>query len=389
MSNQIKISELSAFPQQYADNSTIIPVVSFGNTYKLSVSALNAQIELSASVDYLASNEVPYVEVISDAEIRNKFDFTFGIPQGLSGISPVIGATAETAEGEEPGVTVSGTPQEPIFNFSIPRGVIGDMPSVSATVTIIDKDETASVVKTGTPEEPVLNFSLPRGSDGLPGIGINFKGRRESKASLEAVLTPLEGDAWFVTNDESFTPAASSVFYVYGLNEGDQLIWLSGGALQGPSGANGLNATLEVSAVSGTSVNVENLGTTTQAKLKFTIPPGPRGFTGDWSSPQSIKIVTSATYTLSSVDAGSLILINTDAATAATFQLRVPTTTGNFLSGQKVDFVRTGTAAVSCVAVAGATVNGTPGLKLRDIYSAASAIYVENNKWIVVGDLNI
>jgi hypothetical protein len=392
MSNKIKISELSAYPFPFAENDSVIPVVALGNTYRLPVSAIAPEIEFESSATLLGSDDFPYATVEIDPEIRNKFTLDFGIPRGLDGTSPEVSATVVSTEALEPSVEVIGTLEKPIFAFSLPKGSegsIGATPEISATVTIIDQNEEPFVTKSGTNEEPLLNFFIPEGPQGNPGVGISFKGRRDTKADLNAVESPSTGDAWFVTNDESFTPPASSVFYVYGLDGQNNLVWLSGGALQGPAGANGLNATIvEVSAVSGAFVNIEQYGTPNQSKFKFTIPPGARGPSGDWTTPQVIKTITSANYTLTATDAGSLIIIDTPSDIASPFQLRVPTTAGNFLSGQKVDFIRTGTAQVSCVAVTGATVNGTPGLKLRDRYSAASAIYIADNQWIVVGDLD-
>ena len=55
--------------------------------------------------------------------------------------------------------------------------------------------------------------------------------------------------------------------------------------------------------------------------------------------------------------------------------------------GTKVDLLALGAGQVTVVAASGATVNATPGLKLRDQYSAASLIKYGTNTWALVGDL--
>jgi hypothetical protein len=198
---------------------------------------------------------------------------------------------------------------------------------------------------------------------------------------------------------------------------------LSGGALQGPAGADGAAGTITsvsavsstsfgvtlggtanaailtfrlppptqitgVSAVPGVSASVTNVGSTSAYNLLFTVPAGPKGDAGTWSSPQVIKTISAATYTLTSTDAGAL-LIFTNTTTTPTV-ITVPTNaTTSFLSGQKVDFVRTGTAELSCAAAAGVSVNGTPTTKLRAQYSAATLVNYGLNQWLVIGDLSI
>jgi hypothetical protein len=61
--------------------------------------------------------------------------------------------------------------------------------------------------------------------------------------------------------------------------------------------------------------------------------------------------------------------------------------TSNFAQGAEMDFVQLGAGQVSFVAGSGAIVNGTPGLKLRAQYSVAKAKKVDNNTWVVYGDL--
>jgi hypothetical protein len=71
---------------------------------------------------------------------------------------------------------------------------------------------------------------------------------------------------------------------------------------------------------------------------------------------------------------------------SGTFNFTVDSSTG-FSVGQRVDIVNIGTGDVSVVQGSGATVNGTPGLKLRDQWSAATIFCRASNTYVVIGDL--
>jgi hypothetical protein len=71
----------------------------------------------------------------------------------------------------------------------------------------------------------------------------------------------------------------------------------------------------------------------------------------------------------------------------ATANFTIDSTTA-FGVGQKVDLIRIASGACEVVQGSGATVNGTPGLKLRDRYSAASIVCVATNIYYVIGDLS-
>ena len=60
-----------------------------------------------------------------------------------------------------------------------------------------------------------------------------------------------------------------------------------------------------------------------------------------------------------------------------------------FPIGAEMDFLWHSTGQPSFVAGSGATVNGTPGLKLRAQFSAATAKKVAANTWVVIGDLSL
>jgi hypothetical protein len=56
-------------------------------------------------------------------------------------------------------------------------------------------------------------------------------------------------------------------------------------------------------------------------------------------------------------------------------------------AGQSIDILQLGAGQVT-VAASGTTVNGTPGLKLRAQYSAATVYCTASNTYVVVGDLS-
>jgi hypothetical protein len=55
-------------------------------------------------------------------------------------------------------------------------------------------------------------------------------------------------------------------------------------------------------------------------------------------------------------------------------------------NGQRIDILRLGLGEVTVVA-SGATVNSTPGLKLRARYSAATLLCVAADTYVLLGDL--
>lgn len=94
----------------------------------------------------------------------------------------------------------------------------------------------------------------------------------------------------------------------------------------------------------------------------------------------------STSYTLLSGDDLKLLQFN------GTLTVTVPTdTTLNFPIGTEINLLNIGTGVVTIAGATtpgtAATVNGTPGLKLRAQWSAASLIKRAANTWVLVGDL--
>ena len=97
----------------------------------------------------------------------------------------------------------------------------------------------------------------------------------------------------------------------------------------------------------------------------------------------SIKTVTES-YTLISSDKDKMIEINSSSENTLT----IPTDSENFVVGSQVHIIQMGTGQTQVVPDSGVTVVGTPGLFLRDQYSAATLIKRASNYWTIMGDLN-
>ena len=72
-------------------------------------------------------------------------------------------------------------------------------------------------------------------------------------------------------------------------------------------------------------------------------------------------------------------------ATAGTFN--IPADATAFPVGSQINVVQVGAGQITIAGTGGATVNGTPGLKLRGQWSAATIIKRASNLWVAVGDL--
>jgi len=108
--------------------------------------------------------------------------------------------------------------------------------------------------------------------------------------------------------------------------------------------------------------------------------PGVSGVPGTWATSQTI--VSGATYTPSSADVGKMIQLTNSGAINITVNAGLGIT-----AGQSIDFLRFGTGTVTFV-VGSATIRYTPGLKLRDQYSAATLFCVSTDTYALIGDLS-
>jgi hypothetical protein len=114
---------------------------------------------------------------------------------------------------------------------------------------------------------------------------------------------------------------------------------------------------------------------------------GDIGSDGSWATTQTIRYVNAQDFYPEAVDTGKLIQMDSDswAQTVA-----IDSSYLSLTAGQRIDFVRTGTNNSNTVtfSATGVTLNGTPGLKLRARYSAATLVCLSSNNYILVGDLS-
>ena len=96
-------------------------------------------------------------------------------------------------------------------------------------------------------------------------------------------------------------------------------------------------------------------------------------------------IQKTAGYTLSAASERDE-LIEMNAAGAVTLTIPLDSTL-NFPVGTSIQVLQTGAGQVSVAGAVGVTVNGTPGLKLRTQWSAATLFKRAANTWVVYGDL--
>jgi 5,10-methylene-tetrahydrofolate dehydrogenase/methenyl tetrahydrofolate cyclohydrolase len=105
------------------------------------------------------------------------------------------------------------------------------------------------------------------------------------------------------------------------------------------------------------------------------------GKQGQWDTAQTINAQIDS-YTLLTADAGKLVTLNKGTAVNCTVDGSL-----NLAVGQRIDIIQLGAGQVTVVG-SGATVNGTPGLKFRAQYSAATLICLSTDTYVLVGDLS-
>ena len=101
-----------------------------------------------------------------------------------------------------------------------------------------------------------------------------------------------------------------------------------------------------------------------------------------------INLATSAqtaSYTLVLADNGKLVEISNASANNLTVPLNSSVA---FAIGSQINILQTGAGQTTIVATGGVTINGTPGLKLRAQWSAATLIKRGTDTWVAVGDLS-
>ena len=113
---------------------------------------------------------------------------------------------------------------------------------------------------------------------------------------------------------------------------------------------------------------------------------------GTWAAPTSsgapvrrtLNAQTGTTFAPVVADENTMVTLSNAAAVTVTLPSNG---TQAFPVGAEVDFLWLGVGQPTFVAGSGATVNATPGLKLRGRYSAATAKKIGTDAWVCIGDL--
>jgi hypothetical protein len=133
------------------------------------------------------------------------------------------------------------------------------------------------------------------------------------------------------------------------------------------------------------SVGVPPGGTTGQALVKTASTDYAVGWATAAPVRRTINAQTGTTYAPVVADENTMITLSN----AASITVTLPSNgTQAFPVGAEVDFLWYGVGQPTFAAGSGATVNGTPGLKFRARYSAATAKKVATNDWVAIGDLS-
>ena len=94
---------------------------------------------------------------------------------------------------------------------------------------------------------------------------------------------------------------------------------------------------------------------------------------------------TGTAYTLALTDKNKLVTLSNSATGAVTIPLNSSVA---FPTGAQVHMVQKGTGPFSVTGASGVTVNATPGLNFRAQWSAATAVKIATDTWILLGDLS-
>lgn len=101
---------------------------------------------------------------------------------------------------------------------------------------------------------------------------------------------------------------------------------------------------------------------------------------------RTVKADTTTGYTPILTDENKMVTLSNAGAITVTLPQNSDVA---FPVGAEIDFLWLGVGQPTFAAGTGATANATPGLKLREQYSAATAKKISTNGWVVLGDLSV
>ena len=133
-----------------------------------------------------------------------------------------------------------------------------------------------------------------------------------------------------------------------------------------------------------TDVGLGNVDNTPDATNRSP-PPRPTALDAKAPIRRTLNAQTGTTYTPVVADENTMVTLSNAAAITVTLPSNA---TQPIPIGAETDYLWLGVGQPSFAAGSGATVNATPGLKLRARYSAATAKKIATNDWVIIGDLS-
>jgi hypothetical protein len=103
-----------------------------------------------------------------------------------------------------------------------------------------------------------------------------------------------------------------------------------------------------------------------------------------WMNYRNVKDQYSTTYSVTSTDNKAIVTFDND----LTITVTIPVAANSSLPvGTTIELVRLGDGAVNVTGETGVTINSSVGWTLRTIYSRATLSKIDNNDWVVSGDM--
>ena len=207
--------------------------------------------------------------------------------------------------GDYASVVNVGSLTDAVFDMTLPKGNPGDAATIQ--VGTVQSGENPSVSNRGTSANAIFDFVLPKGEKGDPGTGLTLLGEYPTLSALQAAHpVGIRGNAYYVGNE------TSGVVYIWDV---DASAWVNIGAMKGPKGDTGAAGTVAIGTVTeGNVVSVENVGTSENAILNFTLKKGDKGDSGN-----------AATVSIGTVTKGdNASVVNVGTPTNAIFNMVLP-----------------------------------------------------------------
>lgn len=256
--------------------------------------------------------------------------------------------------------------------------------SVATTLSAgINSSATSIVVATGTGAALMGGVTLAAGNVDSFGIALDVDTQNE-----EIVwVTQVSGDTLTVVRAKAGTSAiahtaGASIKHVF---TGDDATFFTTGTATADAAIPKALVTAKGDIVGATASGVpDNLAVGSNGQILTADSTAAMGIA--WSTPTTLALTinaqTGTTYTLVSGDLNKLVTLNN----ASAITLTVPN--GVFSTGQQINLQQIGAGQVTVASDGTTTITSTPGLKLRDQYSAATLICTGTNTFTLVGDLS-